>query len=213
MGTIPRSALLLALTGALALALAALLLAPALPAAAQCGGSSSTCTSCHEIKARFPVNTSGIWHTDHALTDSCAVCHQGDKAASEPDLAHSGMVDPLADPAVSCGACHKDSAGGLAAIYAELVAQQASSAARPVAVAQSAPADPMDAPLAAADPLDAPVAAADPLDAPVSASAPIPAEAVQTAAADNSGDKVLVVMVQALMVLGIGTVFVIERRR
>lgn len=197
--SVQRSALLFALAGAVALAL--LLLAPSLPAAAQCGGSSSTCTSCHEIKARFPVNTVGVWHTDHALSDSCAACHQGDKAASDPDAAHAALADPLADPAVTCAACHQDNAGALAAVYVDLLAQQAASAG-PAAALQPA----------SADPLDAPLASADPLDAPLNASAPAPAETA-AAPADTSGNKALVVTAEALMIFGIGTVFVIERKR
>jgi hypothetical protein len=210
MRTLPRSVLLLALTGVTALALAALLLLPAVPAAAQCSGSSSTCTSCHEIKARLPVNTVGAWHTDHALTDACATCHKGDKAASDPAVAHTAMVDPLADPAASCAACHKDNAGALAAIYAELMTQQAVSVG-PVAVAQSAPADPMDAPLVTGDPMDAPPASGDPMDAPLNVSAAAPAD--DTAPADDSGNKALVVTAEALMIIGLGTVFLVERKR
>lgn len=202
--SVQRSALLLALTGAAALALALLLLAPTLPAAAQCGGSSSTCTSCHEIKARFPVNTVGAWHTDHALSDSCAACHQGDKAASDPDAAHAALADPLADPAATCAACHQENAGALAAVYADLVAQQVASAG-PAAAIQPASADPLDAPLNASVP-------ADPLDAPLNASAPAPAEAA-AAPADNGGNKALVVTAEALMIVGIGTVFMVERKR
>ena len=106
----------LASTGVLLLAGALLVLTPP-PAEAQCGSQASSCKNCHEVQAQDPVNSEGDWHVSHAFGDFCEFCHAGNVQAPEADLAHQGMVDPLADPAASCSACHPSDARDLAVVY------------------------------------------------------------------------------------------------
>jgi hypothetical protein len=108
--------ILLASTGVLLLAGALLVVTPS-PADAQCGSQASSCKNCHEVQAQDPVNSEGDWHVSHAFGDFCEFCHAGNVQAPEADLAHQGMVDPLADPAASCSACHPSDARDLAVVY------------------------------------------------------------------------------------------------
>ncbi|HYG59712.1 MAG TPA: YeeE/YedE thiosulfate transporter family protein [Symbiobacteriaceae bacterium] len=96
----------------------ALLLTPA-PASADCGGDVSSCKSCHEGDQKMPVNTIGLWHTQHAFSDFCANCHLGDIAAKEAEPAHLGMRPVMADPKASCEACHASDYEAKAATYTE----------------------------------------------------------------------------------------------
>ena len=108
--------ILLGSTGVLLLTGALLVLTPS-PADAQCGSQASSCKNCHEVQAQDPVNSEGDWHVSHAFGDFCEFCHAGNVQAPEADLAHQGMVDPLADPAASCSACHPADARNLAIVY------------------------------------------------------------------------------------------------
>ena len=108
--------ILLASTGVLLLAGALLVLTPS-PADAQCGSQASACKNCHEVPALDPGNSEGDWHVSHAFGDFCEFCHAGNVQAPEADLAHQGMVAPLADPAASCSACHPSDARDLAVVY------------------------------------------------------------------------------------------------
>ena len=184
------------------------------PAAAQCGSDSTTCKSCHEVKATYPVNNVGVWHTDHAADDFCADCHAGNAAAADPNLAHGDMVVVL-DDAASCQTCHPDDAATLVATYREVLASMPASSA-PVAVAAAdpldAPIDPLDAPL---DPLDAPVST-DPLDAPpvaVAAPAAVAAAGIVAEDASNTGNQILVILAEVLGMAGLGIVIALERRK
>ncbi len=107
---------LLLLTGGMALALAWLV--TAVPVAAQCGSSATSCKNCHEVNAEYPVNGSGEWHIRHAFGDFCAFCHAGNVQATAMDAAHEGMVYPLADPQASCQACHPTDYMDQAGVYA-----------------------------------------------------------------------------------------------
>lgn len=108
--------IIIASTGVLLLASALALLTPS-PAEAQCGSQASSCKNCHEVQAQDPVNAEGDWHVSHAFGDFCEFCHAGNVQAIDADLAHQGMVDPLADPAASCSACHPSDARDLAVVY------------------------------------------------------------------------------------------------
>lgn len=46
------------------------------------------------------------WHVDHAFGDLCGACHAGDPTASSKEAAHRGILQPLADPSLSCAGCH-----------------------------------------------------------------------------------------------------------
>ena len=178
------------------------------PAAAQCGADSSTCKSCHEVKATYPVNTVGVWHTDHAADDFCVDCHAGNDAAADPNLAHGDMVVVL-DEVTRCQACHPDDAEALIAAYQEALAAMPASSAPVIA---SASVDPLDAPV---DPLDAPVST-DPLDAPPAVAAQPAAVAVAGIVAEqgpNTGNQLLVVLAELLGVAGLGIVITLERRK
>ncbi len=74
---------------------------------AQCGSSASSCKSCHETQRQDPVNTKGIWHTQHAFGDFCEFCHAGNVKAKDKDAAHAGSIlNPLGDVKGSCQSCH-----------------------------------------------------------------------------------------------------------
>jgi uncharacterized membrane protein YedE/YeeE len=97
-----------------AIAIAAL----ARPARAQCTSNASSCATCHETQGLRPVLQSAQpWHVDHGFGDLCASCHSGDPAASAKELAHVGLQQPLADPALSCAGCHADDASARAERY------------------------------------------------------------------------------------------------
>ncbi len=188
------------------------------PVAAQCGSESTTCKSCHEVKATYSVNTVGVWHTDHAADDFCADCHAGNASAADPALAHADMVVVL-DETARCQTCHPDEAEALIATYQEALAALPASSAPVVSAASAdpldAPVDPLDAPV---DPLDAPVST-DPLDAPPATvqqtAAPVAAAAAEVVAEDapNTGNQILVVLAEVLGVAGLGIVITLERRK
>jgi uncharacterized protein len=91
----------------------------AAPAArAQCGETSSSCWTCHEVDAQRAVLADGLpWHRDHAFADLCTRCHGGDPLAVDDRVAHVGLVAPLADPRVTCAGCHAGDADERAARY------------------------------------------------------------------------------------------------
>ncbi len=74
---------------------------------AQCGNPSS-CKTCHEIQGQAPVNTNGVWHTDHEPYDACVVCHGGNRDAKDVATAHIGVVNNLTEMTASCQNCHTD---------------------------------------------------------------------------------------------------------
>jgi uncharacterized membrane protein YedE/YeeE len=77
---------------------------------AECGGNASSCVQCHESRGEHPVLTSPApWHRDHGFGDLCASCHGGDPESLEPEGAHVGLRDPLAD-ASACLECHENGA-------------------------------------------------------------------------------------------------------
>ncbi|MCX6031912.1 MAG: hypothetical protein NT169_21765 [Chloroflexi bacterium] len=73
---------------------------------AQCGTQASSCKSCHEVQAKDPVNSKGVWHTDHAFGDFCEFCHAGNVHATDKAAAHQGLVAWNADVKASCASCH-----------------------------------------------------------------------------------------------------------
>src|SRR3990172_12048592 len=121
------------------------------PAAAQCGSQSSSCENCHEVQAQMPVNGNGDWHVSHAFGDFCEFCHAGNVQATDAETAHQGMVEPLADPASSCGACHPREVADLAIVYGTALGIQVGSVADgPPAAAPTAAPTPTEPTLAAA---------------------------------------------------------------
>jgi hypothetical protein len=121
-------------------ALCVLLFAFALarPLSAQCTANASSCVSCHETQGVRPVLADPhAWHVDHGFGDLCAACHGGVPGAQAKDEAHAGMTPPLADPARTCGACHRNAAAR-AERYAALTSASAPPSAAPSASASSA---------------------------------------------------------------------------
>lgn len=114
---------------------------PAPAAQAQCGSQASSCKNCHEVQGVMPVNDKGDWHTSHAFGDFCEFCHAGNVQAPEAELAHAGMVDPLADAQASCAACHPDDAGDLAQAYAAALGVTVGGGSAPSSSPPSAPAE------------------------------------------------------------------------
>lgn len=96
----------------------------AAPAYADCGADASTCKVCHEGEQQMPVNTLGIWHTQHAFGDFCAGCHAGDATIKEKEASHAGMRSlVLADPKAACEACHASDYAAKAVSYKEKPAE------------------------------------------------------------------------------------------
>jgi hypothetical protein len=94
-------------------------LATASPAKAQCGSQASSCKNCHEVQAQDPVNADGTaWHTSHAFGDFCYICHAGNQQATDKDVSHQGMVDPMTDVKASCQQCHAADLDARAQVYA-----------------------------------------------------------------------------------------------
>jgi hypothetical protein len=124
----------LLLTGAL------LALTPS-TALAQCGSQASSCKNCHEVQAQLPVNAQGDWHISHAFGDFCQFCHAGNVQATEAELAHQGMVSPLADPQASCSSCHPTDARDLAVVYGTALGVEVGSGGSAVSEATAAPTD------------------------------------------------------------------------
>jgi hypothetical protein len=103
--------------GVLLVAVSAILLTT--NASAQCGSQASSCKNCHETQGQKPVNNDGTaWHTQHAFGDFCYLCHGGNNQATDETAAHTGMVDPLTDIAISCKSCHPTDFSAKAQIYA-----------------------------------------------------------------------------------------------
>ncbi len=77
---------------------------------AQCGAIVSQCRQCHEVEGARPVLEGGSpWHRDHAFGDFCPQCHGGDADTRDTARAHTGMMSPMTDVAVTCGPCHEPS--------------------------------------------------------------------------------------------------------
>jgi hypothetical protein len=156
--TTHRSSLILAAVTILILVGLAALLTPA-PAAAQCGSQASSCKACHETQGQFPVNAEGDWHVSHAFGDFCQFCHAGNVQSMEAEIAHMGMVAPLADPMTSCSACHAEETYDLAVVYGTVlgveISQDDSAAADEGAPAQAALVAAVDPPPAPAPGLGA----------------------------------------------------------
>ncbi len=116
------------------------LLFPASTANAQCGSQASSCKNCHEVQGEMPVNNDGTtWHAPHAFGDFCEFCHAGNVQSTVKAEAHTGMVDPLSDPAASCSACHDDYMD-LAGEYAALLGVSLGEGSTPAAEDTAAPA-------------------------------------------------------------------------
>jgi len=98
---------------------AAIWLAFAPPAKAQCGSQASSCKNCHEVQGELSVNSDGTsWHQAHAFGDFCYICHAGNNQATDKDEAHAGMVPPLSDIKASCMQCHPSDLEERAQVYA-----------------------------------------------------------------------------------------------
>ena len=99
---------------------AALLLATAEPALAQCGSQASSCKNCHEVQGQLAVNADGTgWHTGHAFGDFCVICHAGNNQAQEAPVAHEGMIAPMDDVQAACQQCHAADLEARAQVYAD----------------------------------------------------------------------------------------------
>lgn len=93
------------------------------PVAAQCGTDASSCKVCHQGEEAYPVNDLGAWHQDHAAQDFCQLCHGGDKTASDADVAHAGMFDPLGEQGLTrCVSCHPADSQQKIDTYTDLLA-------------------------------------------------------------------------------------------
>jgi len=98
---------------------AAIWLASAPPAKAQCGSQASSCKNCHEVQGEMSVNSDGTsWHQAHAFGDFCYICHAGNNQATDKAEAHTGMVPPLSDIKASCQQCHPADLEERAQVYA-----------------------------------------------------------------------------------------------
>ncbi len=103
---------------AAALSLGAVVLAVALAAPAGAAPAGNQCALCHEIE-RLPISLGHSFEEWQASAHGrggvgCEKCHGGDPAASDPTVAHRGVL-PAAEPgskvnaqqlAATCGACH-----------------------------------------------------------------------------------------------------------
>ncbi|MCL4559427.1 MAG: hypothetical protein M1281_02285 [Chloroflexi bacterium] len=101
-----RIQILLILSLGFAVALSLAWFGSASTASAQCGTTPSTCKTCHETQKQAPVSTLGVWHSDHASFDYCALCHGGDKIAVDASAAHNGVTVKLNDMQAACTTCH-----------------------------------------------------------------------------------------------------------
>jgi len=119
------------LLAAAALAFTAFVSYPRL-ASAECGSSASSCRDCHEVKKQAPVNTNGIWHTEHAFGDFCEFCHGGNVKAKAKDAAHVGLTSPLSDVKSSCQSCHPNDYMDRAQNYATALGKPLGSSDTPV---------------------------------------------------------------------------------
>jgi len=105
---ISKKSLVIGYTGIALLVVILLSLSHPVPAAAQCGGSggsTSSCLTCHEKED--PVAGNGEWHIIHAGKDICINCHGGNGNTLDKTLAHQGlMAQPLSDIYTDCHSCH-----------------------------------------------------------------------------------------------------------
>jgi hypothetical protein len=198
--------ILLASTGVLLLAGALLVLTPS-PADAQCGSQASSCKNCHEVQAQDPVNSEGDWHVSHAFGDFCEFCHAGNVQAPEADLAHQGMVAPLADPAASCSACHPADARDLAVVYGATLGIEVGAGG-----GQAPAASPTDSPTTAA-PADTSGVSSEPAAAEMIDYNALYAETVEGRRPISTGNLILGILIAALVLGGGGYVAWNERRR
>ena len=102
----------------LVLTLTAWLSTPPSQVSAQCGIRASSCKTCHETQAKYPVKTKGEWHLQHSFGDFCVYCHAGNMKASDKVKAHAGLIQPLANVTATCGTCHTDDCNTRAQEYA-----------------------------------------------------------------------------------------------
>jgi hypothetical protein len=110
-------------------------------ARAQCGSQASSCKNCHETQAKDPVNSDGTgWHQSHAFGDFCYVCHAGNNQATDKAVAHTGMVNPMADIQTSCSQCHPNDLQARAQVYAAKLGVPAGPGANAVPAASPTPA-------------------------------------------------------------------------
>jgi hypothetical protein len=202
--TLSRKTVAIPLAAVAVLAAAIAVLTPT-PAEAQCGSSTSSCQNCHEVQGQMPVNAQGDWHVSHAFGDFCQFCHAGNVQATDEEAAHQGMVEPLADPNASCGACHANDVQQLAQVYGTELGVEVG-----VVLNASAAATP-----AAASSPTATVAAAAMAAAPAGAEMvdynELYAETVQ--GKPNTGNMILIGLIVLGVVAGGGYVVWNERRR
>jgi hypothetical protein len=202
----PWKPIVLSTAGVLLLTGALVLLSPS-TAEAQCGSQASSCKNCHEVQGQLSVNAVGDWHVSHAFGDFCEFCHAGNVQATNAELAHQAMVEPLADPASSCSACHPDNARDLAIVYGGALG---------VDVGAGANQPPASAPAEAATPTSEAGPAAD------SSSAVAPdlidydslyAETVEGGEPISTGNLILGILIAVLVLGGGGYVVWNERKR
>jgi hypothetical protein len=135
-----RSALLIILAGLSFVVAAAVFLATAGPARAQCGSQASSCKNCHEVQGKDPVNADGTaWHQSHAFGDFCYICHAGNQQATDETAAHQGMEDPLSDVKAACQQCHASDLDARAKVYADALGVAVGTGAASSAAATPAP--------------------------------------------------------------------------
>ena len=203
---LPWKPIALSSAGVLLLAGALLVLTPS-PAEAQCGSQASSCKDCHEVQAQFSVNASGDWHVSHAFGDFCEFCHAGNVQATDADLAHQGMVEPLADPTASCSVCHPTDAHDLAVVYGTALGVEVGEGG-----IQAPTASPTDFPTPAASAGSAGTSS-EPLAAGVIDYNALYAETVEGRSPISAGNLILGILIAVLVLGGGGYVVWNERRR
>jgi hypothetical protein len=109
---------LILMAAGLILPLTAWLSMPPSQVSAQCGVRASSCKTCHEAQAKYPVKTKGEWHLQHSFGDFCVYCHAGNMKASDKAKAHVGLIQPLANVRATCATCHTDDCDTRAQEYA-----------------------------------------------------------------------------------------------
>jgi hypothetical protein len=105
----------------LVLPLTAWLSMPPSQAAAQCGVRASSCKTCHETQAKYPVKTNGEWHLQHSFGDFCVYCHAGNMKTLDKAKAHAGLIQPLDNVTATCAVCHTDDCNTRAQEYATIL--------------------------------------------------------------------------------------------
>lgn len=105
----------------LVLSLTAWLSMPPSQAAAQCGVRASSCKTCHETQAKYPVRTRGEWHLQHSFGDFCVYCHAGNMKTIDKAKAHAGLIQPLDNVTATCATCHTDDCDTRAQEYATVL--------------------------------------------------------------------------------------------